>query len=152
MNIHHQHHRKDSRPIRRGATLIDVALGSMLMASLLIPSLHLISQSQQNTQRLAIRQALLQTAEQEIETLQVRLSEPSRFATTLVRPIIETRTIRTSLEIPARIRVQAIADRSVQPARLLTLSVEAWYDKDRDNRLDPDEIVTPLRTQVAAPK
>lgn len=138
--------------VRCGSTLIDVAVGSMLMASLLIPSLHVMSESQKNTQRLAVRQTLLQTAEQQVETLKVRLSEPSVFASTLIRPLLEDRTVTTSMGIPARVRVQASSDSTVSPGQLLTLTIHAWYDEDQDSRMDTNEIVSTLRTQWARPR
>ncbi len=152
MNTTLKYYRKNRRRARKGATLIDVAVGSMLMASLLIPSLHLMGESQQNTQRLAIRQTLLHTAEQQIEALKVRLSEPAAFTNTLARPIFETRNITTTMGIPSRVEIRAVSDPTVGAAELLTLSAIAWHDKDRNGAVDSGEPVIRLRTQWMAPR
>ena len=64
---------------RRGATLLDVAAGSMLLAVMLIPSAHLISQSQSCNARLAIRQTMLFEAENQLEATKIALSNALAF-------------------------------------------------------------------------
>ena len=136
---------------RRGASLIDVAIGSMLMATLLIPSMNLINESRVNAQRLKSRQSLLEDAEQIVETTKLGLSEPSAFASAMVRPVDETRRVPTRYGAFAITRVRVDADASVRPAELLTVLVDAWHDDDSNGRLDTGEMSVTLRTQWAAP-
>ncbi|TWT52824.1 hypothetical protein Pla22_04520 [Rubripirellula amarantea] len=145
-----QHHPSRLR-CRRGASLIDVAIGSMLMATLLIPSMNLINESRANSNRLDIRQELLHHAEQTIESTKLTLSEDSAFASAMSRPTDQLVRISSRYGSFALARVQVSADTSVRPAELVTISVDVWQDDDNNRRLDANELSASLRTQWAAP-
>ena len=139
------------RQRRQGATLIDVIAGSMIMSTLLIPSAHLINESRSNTHRLNVRRSLIEDAEQVIEATKIGLSEPVAFSDAYsdgIDTVNKHPTIYGSFSL-ARTRVEA--DRSVQPAELVTIIVDVWHDDDSDGRLDSNEESTTLRTQFAAP-
>lgn len=136
---------------RTGATLIDVATGSMLLAVLMIPSLHLIGKSKSSNRRLAIRDALLFEADDVMENVKVALADPATFVSAHGTPVDRTQAIALS-DLPNCVsRVRITADTSVAPAQLLTIDVEVWHDVDRDGSLDANESSESLRTQQAAP-
>jgi hypothetical protein len=130
---------------------MDVIAGSIIMSSLLIPSAHLINQSRASAHRLDVRQALLSDAEEVIETAKISLSEPAAFSAAHASGIDTVNKHETTFGSFSVVRTQITADRSVLPARLVTIMVEAWYDDDRDGRLDATETSAALRTQFAAP-
>ena len=137
---------------RRGATLMDVIAGSMLMSTLLIPSAHLINESRANSHRLLVRQSLLDDAQQVIEATRIGLSEPIAFAKAYANGVDTVHKYGDTAYGPysvARTRVEA--DKSVLPAKLVTLVVDLWHDDNGDARLDADEPHATLRTQFAAP-
>lgn len=138
-------------PARNGATLIDVATGSMLLAVLLIPSIRLISDSQSCTQRLHNRDTMLFEAERLIESTKVALSEPAVFDAAIATPTDTTSTITVSDGPRLSGRVRVTADASLSSARLLTIIADVWIDADSDSQMDADELSETLRTQWAAP-
>lgn len=138
-------------PRRRGTTLMDVIAGSVIMSSLLIPSAHLINQSRANAHRLDARQALLSDAEEVIEATKISLSEPAVFSAAHTGGIDTVNKHETTFGSFSVVRTRIDADRSVLPARLVTIMVEAWYDDDLDGQLDASETSATLRTQFAAP-
>lgn len=134
---------------RQGATLIDVAVGSMLLSVLLIPSVHLVSESQSSRQRLTNRNTMLFEAEQLLEKTRVALSDAPAFAAASSRPIDQLGTIVVSdgPDIRSRLRVQA--DTAVP--NLVSINVDLWIDSNGDSRLSAGELSESLRTQWAAP-
>jgi len=136
---------------RRGATLIDVALGSMLLTILLIPAIHLIGKSQSTQRRLVDRELLLYQAEQLIESTKIKLAEPTTFDAVLKTPIDSVQKIPTS-DGPLMVgRLQVQADPTMPLAKLVNVNAAVWLDLDRDGRHDPEEAGETLQTQVAAP-
>ena len=136
---------------RRGATLIDVATGSMLLAVMLIPSVHLIGKSRSSNQRLATRETILYQADQVIENVKIALSEPAAFTSAMATPVDSTQPIPSS-DIPNLIsRVRIAADATVAPARLLTVVVDVWQDQNGNGSPDRGEPTESIRTQWATP-
>ena len=139
------------RSPRRGASLIDVAAGSMLLAVLLIPSIHLIGESQSSHRRLDNRDIILYEADQLVESTRVALSEPAAFAAALATPADVVGAIAVSDGPDLTSRVRVAADTSLPTARLLSIVVDVWHDVDGDSRMDADEVSQTLRTQWAEP-
>lgn len=139
------------RSPRRGATLIDVATGSMLLAVLLIPSIGLISESQSMHRRLANHDTVLFEAEQLIESTKVALSEPAAFDAAYASPLDVPGTIAVSDGPDLNSRVRVAADGTVPGAKLLTVIVDVWHDIDGDLRVSVGEPSQSLRTQWAWP-
>lgn len=146
----------DTRQVRRvcdrriGGTLIDVAVGSMLLSLLLIPSMQLISKSQMINLRLDDREAMLFEAEQVLEMTKIRLSDPATFGETYNRPIDDVSRRSVNGTSQYLVRLQVYPDRSLA-SELLTIEVSLWRDTDRDGRLDATETSESLRTQWASP-
>jgi hypothetical protein len=138
-------------PKRTGSTLIDVAIGSMLLTVLLIPAIHMIGKSQSANRRLANRAIMLYEAEQTIENLKVALSDPTAFANTMTTPIDAVRAISVSDGPDLVGRSRVAADSTLPTAELLTIVADVWYDTDKDALFDLDEQGETLQTQWAAP-
>ncbi|KAA1259998.1 hypothetical protein LF1_25360 [Rubripirellula obstinata] len=136
---------------RRGATMIDVIAGSMIMSALLIPSAHLINESRSNTHRLNVRQSLLDDAEQVIEATKIGLSEPIAFSKAYSGGIDTVNKHTTAYGPFSVARTRVTPDKSILPAELVTIVVDVWHDDDSDGRLDTGEASATLRTQFAAP-
>lgn len=147
---HSQLKRKFSRH-RRGASLIDVAVGSMLLALLLIPSVRWIGQSQTINRRVEDRDAMLFEAEQFIEILTVKMSEPSAFDDAFNRPMDSVTKVQTPGGKIYLARYQVGPDKTLPSAQLLSIDVTVWRDADSDGNLDANEVTETLQTQVAAP-
>lgn len=143
--------RNNRMMIRRGATLIDVAIGSMLLSVILIPAVRMVGKSQSANRRLANREIMLYEAEQVIENLKVNLSEPTNFAASLTNPIDDTRRIPIS-DGPDLVRRSRVSTDTTMPsARLVTIIVDVWYDIDTDGVFDAGEQGETLQTQWSAP-
>ncbi|MFK8112667.1 MAG: hypothetical protein AB8B91_10705 [Rubripirellula sp.] len=140
------------RRSRTGATLIDVAVGSMLLSVLLIPSIHLMSESRTHNRRFADRDVLLYEAEQLLEVTKVSLSEPTAFdaAYSTTTDAVGKIPITDGSTLTSRIRVSA--DTSLPAARLLTITADVWIDTDANSRITAGELSQTLRTQWAAPQ
>ena len=136
---------------RAGATLLDVATGSMLLAVLLIPSIHLIGESQASHRRLEHRDIILFEVERLMETTRVALAEPTAFDAVFATPIDAVRTIPVSDGPDLTSRVRIAADTSVPSARLITINVDVWHDADANSLLGANELSESVRTQWAAP-
>jgi hypothetical protein len=139
------------RSLRRGATLIDVATGSMLLAVLLIPAVHLIGRSEASQRRLDLREIMIYQAEQLLESTRVALSEPNAFHQALAVPADTVRILPGSDGPDLAARVRVAADPTLPTAPLLSMVVDVWRDLDGDMNLDTDEPSQSLRTQWAAP-
>ncbi len=139
------------RSQRVAATLIDVAIGSMMLSLLLIPSVRWIGHSQTLNQRVEDRDAMLFEAERLIESLVVKMSEPAAFADAYDRPsdtVIKTISPGGKLFLA---RYQVAPDLTIPSAKLMSISVTLWRDSDRDGSLDADELTETLQTQLAGP-
>ena len=146
MNRQSRHTRR-----RQGATMIDVITGSMIMSTLLIPSAHLINESRSNTHRLSVRQSLIEDAVQVVETTRIELSETKAFSDAYDDGIDTVNKVPTTYGTFSVARTRVEVDKSVLPAKLVTIIVDVWHDDNRDGRLDTDEASTTLRTLLAAP-
>ena len=136
---------------RTGATLLDVATGSMLLAVLLIPSVHLIGESRSSNRRLQARDAILFEADQLVETAKASLSDPSVFDQVYARPLDRTQAVAAS-DVPNLMgRIRISADGTITTQRILTINVQVWQDKNRSGSPDADEPGETLRTQWAEP-
>lgn len=116
---------------RRGATLIDVAVGAGLLSLVLIPALGMMGRTSQLLQRLDLQDQLLFEAERVIEHSKIDLCDPGQFATrrgTFDAIVVgnETTLLRSRLTI----------DDSLTP-NLLTINALVW--EDRNNNAEPDE-------------
>ena len=137
---------------RSGATLLDVAAGSMLLTVMLIPSAHLISQSQSCNARLARRQTMLYEAENRLEATKIALSDVATFNVAWTTPSQTSSAIAVSDGPDLHGQTRIFADPSVAaPARLVTIVIDVWQDVDGDDRLDAGEPSETIRTQWASP-
>ncbi|TWU54655.1 hypothetical protein Poly51_33740 [Rubripirellula tenax] len=136
---------------RQGATLIDVAIGSMLLSLLLIPSVRWIGHSESINQRLEDRDAMLFEAESFIEILKVKMSEPSEFASAFDRPIDDlTKVVSPSGKVFLA-QYQLEPDKTLPTAKLLSIRVTVWRDANSNARIDATEVSESLQTQMASP-
>lgn len=136
---------------RRGATLLDVAIGSMLLALLLIPSVKLIGESRASRARLKIRDAVVFEAEQLVERTKISLSEPSEFDSAYNSGTDTQGDIWIGDGPRLRRRVRVGPDPTFKQERLVTIIVDVWHDENRNRVMDANEIGETLRTQWAAP-
>ncbi len=136
---------------RRGATLIDVALGSMLLTVILIPAIHMIGKSQSANRRLVNREIMLYEAEQMLEAVKINLSETKAFDDTLAKPIDGSFKISVpdGPDLVGRSRVAA--DATMPGAKLVTIIADVWDDSDKDGMFDANEQGETLQTQWSAP-
>lgn len=151
MNTQSQKTKRNRHSVRLGATLIDVAVGSMLLTILLIPSMRLIGETQSVNRRLRDRDTMLFEAEQLVETIKIKASEPKSFDDLLSRPMDEVSKITVADSPTLLARVQVSPDKSLPSTKLLTIVVDVWRDSNGDTRFDIDEPGQTLRTQWAAP-
>jgi hypothetical protein len=131
--------------------LIDVAVGSMLLAVLLIPSVHMMGKSKSSNHRLAIRDALVFEADQLLENVKIALADNSAFDAAVLVPTDRSTPMAISDVPHAMSRVRVSTDPSVAPSPLLTIIVAVWQDTDRDGNFDSGEPAESLRTQWASP-
>ena len=136
---------------RKGATLLDVATGSMLLAVLLIPSIHLIGEARSVHHRLDLHDAIVFEATELIESTRVAYSDPAAFQDVFVASLDRSQTIPISdgPDLLGRVRVEA--DKSLPGATLLEIIVDVWHDADSDARMGSTEARQTLRTQWASP-
>jgi len=143
-----RHHRGRQR---RAATLLDVAIGSMLLALLLIPSVKLIGESRASRTRLKMRDAILFEADQLVERTKISLSEPAAFDSAYARGTDTQGNIWIGDGPRLRRRTRVAADPTMKKERLVTIIVDVWFDENRNRRMDATEQSETLRTQWSAP-
>ena len=143
--------RRNRRTARRGATLIDVAIGSMLLTVLLIPAVHAIGKSQSANRRLVNREIMLYEAEQIIETVKVQLANTTSFDAVMAAPVDVRRNIAISDGPDLIGRLRAGPDTSMPTARLVSIVADVWYDANSNGLFDRSEQGESLQTQWAAP-
>lgn len=134
---------------RSGATLLDVALGSMLLSLLLVPSLHLIGESRASRSRLRLRDTILFEAETAMEKYKTALSRPGYFRRAHRSGIQRRANLRLTDGPRLRQRVQMFADPSMTDQPLVTIVVSVWQDTNRNWRVDDGEPSETLRSQWA---
>ncbi len=136
---------------RTGATLIDVATGSMILAVLLIPSVHLIGKAKSSNRRVTTRDALLYAGDNSMESVKAALADPAAFAAAYGTTTDRVQSILVADVPDCASRLRIAADGSVAPAQLLTIVVDVWQDLNRNGLIDADEPSETLRTQQASP-
>lgn len=138
--------------VRRGTTLLEVAIGSAMMALLIVPGLHLLSESESLQRRHRIRARLLFLAEEAMEQQKILLTQTSYFQTAWARGVDEVTPINSPgvPDLLARNRISADASVGIAPARLVTVTVEVWQDVNRNRRLDQGELSEVTQTQWAS--
>ncbi|QDV61779.1 hypothetical protein [Crateriforma conspicua] len=139
---------------RRGATLIDVAAGSMLLAVVLIPSVKMLQQNESLHRRSLLRETMLHEAEQLLEQSKIRLTDPSVFDSTFrrSRPVVQNLSLTATDGPSLRATLTTAADATL-PAGMEVITIDAlvWRDVNNNRRCDIDEPAESLRTQRAAP-
>tara|TARA_R110002167_G_scaffold360120_1_gene577597 strand:+ start:143 stop:592 length:450 start_codon:yes stop_codon:yes gene_type:complete len=138
---------------RRGATLLDVVTGSMLLSVLLIPSLHLVTRSQKMNRRLKLHESMLFEADQLLQQRKLQLSDQVSFTKAWARPMSspEPSTIVTEdgQKLAAGVLVQR--DTTVTSSKLLSITSQVWQDRNRNGRVDEDEPVEQLQSHWGEP-
>ncbi|WP_442510771.1 hypothetical protein SH528x_002414 [Novipirellula sp. SH528] len=145
--------KKSKSKHRRGATLLDVVTGSMLLSVLLIPSLHLVTRSQKMNRRLKLHEAMLFEADQLLQQRKLQLSDQVSFTKAWARPMSspEPSSIVTEdgQKLAAGVLVQR--DTSVTSSKLLSITCQVWQDRNRNGRVDEDEPVEQLQSHWGEP-
>jgi len=136
---------------RRGATLLDVALGSMLLSLLLIPSMHLVGESRATRARLKLRDTILFEAETAMEQSKTSLSRTGFFRRAHRSGIQQRANLRLTDGPRLRRRVQMSPDTTIAGESLVNIVVHVWDDRNRNWRIDENEMHETLRSQWAAP-
>jgi hypothetical protein len=136
---------------RRGATLLDVALGSMLLSLLLIPAVKLIGESRSSRARLQLRDTILFEAENLVERTKISHSESSVFDAAYRSGSDTQAILRPANSPPLRQRVRVSADQTIKNEPLVEILVDVWQDVNGNRRMDAEEPAESLRTQWSAP-
>ena len=151
MKLSNHHLSRGRACVRRGATLLDVATGSMLLAVLLIPSIHLIGESRSIHRRVDLQDAIVFEATELVESTRVAYSDPVAFRNVFLAPLDRSQAVVISdgPDLLGRVRVEA--DKSLPGSPLLDIVVDVWHDADGDARMGNTEPRQTLRTQWASP-
>lgn len=145
---------RSAKQKRRGATLIDVAAGSMLLAIILIPSARLLRENESMHRSMQARETMLFEAEQLIEQARIDTAETGAFQSALnrSRPMLRDVKLDSSDGPELRGQVTTFRDPTVGTSvPLLTIDCTVWQDKNNNGRLDVGEPAESLRTQRAQP-
>jgi putative aminopeptidase FrvX len=137
---------------RTGSTLLEVAIGSMMMAVLLIPAIHAMNDSDRLNKRHDLRISMLFAAEEQLEKTKISLLDPVAFDAAYIASGASTvQSITLAGTSGLVCRTQIIADKSigVAPARLVTIVTEVWQDINGDRQYDNGEPSERLLTQQA---
>ena len=146
---------RTTRKIRRGSTLIEVAIGSMLMALLIVPAMRALNDSDGLRRRHESHDVMLFTAEEKLEQEKVALSSSAYFANAVASSSgidrIEKIDVPNGADLICRTRI--VADNSVGkvPAQLATITVDVWNDANGDRLLNATESHETIQTQWASP-
>ncbi len=139
---------------RRGSTFFDVVVGSMVLSVLLVPSFHLIAQSQGMTRRLADQELLLFEADQLMEQTKKDLSNPEYYLKIHSSPIDWELPSKKSLD-DGRTMISMMRfhrDDSFKSAKLLSISASAYIDSNGNGNRDSNESSEQLLAQWAEPE
>jgi Tfp pilus assembly protein PilX len=140
---------------RRGSTLIEVAIGAMMMALLIVPAMRAMNDSDSLRRRHESHDVMLFTAEEKIEQEKISLSSLAYFAAAVASPSgidrIEKIDVSNGADLICRTRIVADNSVGVTPARLVTITVDVWNDLNGDRRLDTVESRETIQTQWASP-
>lgn len=146
---------RKTKQIRRGSTLIEVAIGSMMMALLIVPAMRAMNDSDRLRRRHESHDVMLFTAEEKLEQEKVALSSSAYFANAVASSSgidrIERIDVPNGADLICRTRI--VADNSVGnvPAQLVTITVDVWNDANGDRLLNTTESHETIQTQWASP-
>jgi Tfp pilus assembly protein PilV len=135
---------------RRGTTLIEVAIATMMLAVLIVPAVKLVGQSRDLQRRTSDENELAWQAENLLDRYRIEMKRSSQFDTYYGTGLNRVENLPSLQLAGAKGRVQISSDRSAA-GRLVSLSVQTWSDQNRDGRLDGNEPVVLLKTAVSAP-
>lgn len=136
---------------RSGASLLDVSIGAMLLALLLIPTVKLMGESRASKMRLKLRDAILFEAETLIEQTKISLADATFFDGAYKSGVDDLGTLSLVDGPLLRQRIRIEADDTITDERLVNVVVDVWRDQDQDGQIDSSEIAETLRTQWSAP-
>ncbi len=143
------------RRSRRGTTLIEVAIGTMLMALLIVPTLAAMNQSEALRRRHHSHRMMLFSAEERLEQEQVALSDAKYFSDVWNAGFGTDTLSKVALDDGGILigRTRVLADTSVgkSPAQLVSITVDVWNDVNGDRRMDATEPHETIQSQWASP-
>ncbi len=142
------------RKTRLGMSLLDVAIGSFLLAMILIPSARLLRHHDRLQRNRQWQETILFETEQLIERAKIDTADPARFAAARnrARPTVQTVKLHPGDGPPLVGRLTLSADTTVAPSvPLLTIDCTVWHDRNGNGRPDSDEPSETLRTQRSQP-
>ncbi len=143
------------KQIRSGSTLLEVAIGSMMMALLIVPAMRALNDSDALRRRHESHDVMLFTAEEKLEQEKVALSSTPYFGIAVASPSgidrIEKIDVPNGADLICRTRI--VADNSVGKvsAQLVTITVDVWNDANGDRLLSATESHETIQTQWASP-
>ena len=130
---------------RHGAALLDVISASVLVALLIVPSVRLTIQAQENSRRLELRNELsvrcASLLEEEIAAVQRSFRSRTR----------QRRIRYDGTDFRCVIRSSDAANNGGVPSRIMCISVLLWHDENRNGTLDISEQSAFLLTRITAP-
>ncbi len=134
---------------RTGSTLLDVALGASLLTLLLIPSMHLMSQSEKNAQRSSLRQRLLIEADRIMHAQRVAMRDRATLDDAFGAPREELVKLSVDSMSWCLGRTTIVPEPTIgtKSTPLVTIKVDVWHDANGNAEIDADEVVQSLRTQ-----
>lgn len=142
---------------RNGATLIDVAMGSMLLAVVLIPTVSLIRDSERTHRERSNREVMLFESERLIEDSKIWLRSTSGGITNFQSVVAGRRqnwasAIAVADAPPLRSTTTIERDTSLGriggvEVQLVTIDIVVWQDRNGNRRTDADEPSETLTTQ-----
>ncbi|WP_231603427.1 hypothetical protein [Neorhodopirellula pilleata] len=131
---------------RKGASLIDVAVGAAVLSLVLIPAMQLMGKSTSLVSDMTVKEALLFEAERAIQMQMIELCDVGVFdlaSSPGDRPVTDNHSKQY------RTRTRLIRDPQI--ANLLTIHCVAYQDANANGRLDADELEQTLQTQWCRP-
>ncbi|MDG2222610.1 MAG: hypothetical protein P8L85_14620 [Rubripirellula sp.] len=130
---------------------MDVSLGAMLLALLLIPAVKLMGESRASKMRLRLRDAILFEAETLLEQTKISLADSAFFDAAYKADKDDSANLSLVDGPLLRQRIRIEADDTMADERLVNVVVNVWRDQDLDGQMDAAEIGETLRTQWSAP-
>lgn len=130
---------------RRAASLLEVAIASMMMAMLLVPSIKLVAQSDAMHRRLTDRDELLLHARSVADEFRFEVRDPVQFDRRQNRTLAVRNVDSDTLE-RVRARITTSSDLSGQ---LMRVNIQTWSERGGNRRPDPGEPSVTLDTQIA---
>ncbi len=140
--------RRFSKRRRVGSTLLDVALGASVLAILLVPSMHLVSQHEQIATRTQLRERLLYEADRILQEQRILLRDRQVLNDAFGSPA-ETLTKLSIDSFPNCLtKISWVPELNVgsKSTPLVTVIVDVWQDRNGNQTADSDEPFQSLRT------